>query len=266
MAKKITEYTSASQLEKYRFCPLAYKYVYVDGAKRVDNIYAMYGTSVHAALAHNFQQKITSKQDLSENKVADFFIDHFNSSITRVYGMANMSSTFLSRIEKLRQDGIWSLKQFMRYQAQYIQPIAVEIETVLTLSKYPFKVKVIIDLIEEEGTITDFKTAGLDYLKEYTKDKLAHSFQMKMYAMAYRKMYQKKEKRVRFLVLPRNQKACMTVESEYSDLEIAQFLGVCAQIETAIQKDVFIPNQSNCGKCDFKMNCAYSRYMEINTI
>ncbi|MDP2704259.1 MAG: PD-(D/E)XK nuclease family protein, partial [bacterium] len=76
--EKEKRHFSISQLLTYQKCPLHYKFRYIDGLKIPPRSVMTLGSSVHAALEHNFRQKIKSHEDLKVNDVLDAFSDSFD--------------------------------------------------------------------------------------------------------------------------------------------------------------------------------------------
>lgn len=257
--KKIRDYISASQIDKFNFCPLAYKYIYVDGAKRVPaNPYMVYGTAVHQALFVNNTEKIRTKKDLKTNAVINEFDVSFAKEIKSLncYVDDNLCRT-------LQLEGQNSITHYMQHVAPTIKPLHAELEYEVKLKHFPITIKGFIDLIEEDYTIRDYKTAGVTTKNKWTQRVVDKNKQLTLYAAAFRKLFDKEESRVCIDVLPRGG-GHTPVYSTRSKGQIVELLSEATDIETLIELGVFMPNLQNCSQCDFKNTCEKRLYIDEN--
>lgn len=257
MAKKIIDYISPSQVGQFHFCPVSYKYCYVDGKKEQDsNIYLVYGTALHEALAFNYKQKINSKIDLPATEVFDYFKKVFQREYAKlnIMATANKSAIEFKTMLHIAED---VLETYMRQIAPTIKPLEVELDFEIQLINYPIKIKGIIDLVTEDGLIIDHKTAGKSTKRNWTQKTVDESFQLTWYAAGYRKIFKKKESGVQIDVIPREMNpGFLRFKSHRTDTQLHQALTIASTIEKIVDLGVFMPNLQNCNICPFSTDCS----------
>ena len=255
--KKLVNYISASQISQFLFCPLAYKYSYIDGVQQdPPGIYMIYGTAIHEALAHNFRQKIKSREDLSWEEVFKKYLDVFETESSKI----NFSDGVLKRSFQLSAER--TLDYYLGNVAPTLQPKCVEQKFELKLKHFPITIMGFIDLITEDGLIIDYKTVGKDWKRKYTLYELDKNFQATMYASAFRKMFKSKEKAIRFDILPRYEAEAHLKVTTRTEEQVLNFLKFATDIEKIIELGVFMPNLASCSRCQFKDTCNKRAFIE----
>ncbi len=254
MAKKIVSHVSPTQIGQFYFCPVSYKYYYVDGIKPEfrDNIYTVYGSALHEALAFNYNQKILSRKDLNYLELYnDIFLKEFEKGVNKLRIPAH---DYQYREMIVVTEMV--MKNYMEKIAPGIQPILVEHRFEIALKKYPIKIVGIFDLVTEDGFVIDHKTAGKTYKKTWTQKAVDGNLQFTFYAAAYRKMFGKKEAGIRADIIPRLAGVDpMIITSQRSDDDIRRILDTATAIEKITAFGMFIPNTANCGVCPLKNTC-----------
>jgi len=251
MAKKICGYWSASQVGQFLWCAVSYKFLYIDGLKVFsDNIYTVYGSAIHSALAHNYQQKITSRVDLPAENVTNFFLQDF---LKRCEKLKLLTSP---QYEEFKIIGKLALEKYLLEIAPKIQPIAVEQKFEIKLKHYPITILGYIDVIDENGVIIDHKTAGKTYKRDWTISRAQKDIQGTLYAGAFRKLYSKREAGVRFDIIPRTLKPdFLQLFTPRSDEQVRNLFEMIFLIEKVVDIGVFLPNLSNCKTCPLASKC-----------
>lgn len=245
------EYISASQINTFLFCPLSYYYNYLAGLEKAPpNIYMIYGTAIHEALAHNYTQKITTKTDLDTTEVFDKFIEVFEREIKK-----HSIKEHAIRLRTMTDEGRINLQHYMKDIAPNIQPTHVEEKIKVKLKHFPITLLCIIDLITDDDIIIDHKTAGRTTLKNWTQKKVDEDLQFTLYSAAFRKFFQRKEQGIRVDVIPRGGTRTKTFDSQRTDDKILKLLETAARIEQIIDLGVFNANIQNCGRCPYKKTC-----------
>ena len=246
---------SASQVNEFLFCPIGYKYLYVDRLikREPPNIYMHYGSCMHEALAFNFEQKITSKKDEELSKVQKVFETNF---------WKGMNEVVLQPWEHARKDLIAEmggkvLDAYMKEIAPNYQPILVEKRFELELDNFDFMINGFIDLVLNNGDIRDHKTVGKTFKRDWNQKTVDESMQLTWYSLAYRKQFKKKEKGVRLDLLPRDNKPeFVSLTSVRTDKEILHILELANKIQKVKEIGVYLPNVSNCSKyCPYVGKC-----------
>ena len=252
MATKIVDYLSASQIGTFLTCPLAYKYMYVDGIKKSDaSVYLLYGKALHSALAVNFGQKIESKKDLDVDSVFGEFEKEFKKGLAK--GVDNPYGTSTDSMLAIAEN---VLGDYLKFKAPTIQPKLVEYEFKVKLKKYPVILYGFIDLITEDDQIIDFKTVGKSTKGNWTQDVVNNNLQLTTYAVAFRKTFDRQEKCLRIDLIPREVNPMFkTIETTRSQEQVVSLLELANKIEQIITLGVFFPNLTQCVGCSFRDTC-----------
>lgn len=243
---------SASKAGLFLDCPLKYKYQYVDNAVGFQgNIYTAYGSSIHAALAFNFKQKITTRKDLPEEKVIEFFKSDFKKGVDSLqkidFSVSEMQTMLLS--------GENCLFNYMKVVAPTLQPAFVEEKMEITLKNFPITLVFIWDMVTEDDIIIDFKTVGKAWKVQYSESKINNNLQSILYSAGFRKKFGKVEKRFEFHVLPRGESKAYILPVINTEEKIIDSLKLLSSITAILKTGLFVPNLSNCSGCDFKSTC-----------
>ncbi len=255
MATKTVTHTSATQIGQFYYCPISYYFSYVKGIKPENNsnIYMAHGTAIHAALAFNYKQKITSRKDLPAREIYGYFKDEFTKEIQKgnlysSYDIIN-TQTFCMLTETVISD-------YMEKVAPKIMPLEVEFKVEVQLKNYPIKPLVIIDLITEDGMIIDHKTIGKSSISKWSQKNVDNNMQLTLYAAVYRKLFNKAEKGVAIHLIPRSLDfGFKEIRSNRTQESIHQILSIASSIEKIVELGVFMPNLENCGTCPFSSVC-----------
>ena len=110
------------------------------------------GTAVHAALAHNFEQKLDTREDLPVTGVLALFREAWNSELEQTEFRDDEDPS------ELRACGEALVSKYIDEAAPAIDPAAVEIRVEGKIGGV--KIHGWIDLLDVDGRIIDFKTAA----------------------------------------------------------------------------------------------------------
>ena len=251
MGKKQKEYVSASQIGTFLTCPVAYRISYVELVEReLPNIYMVFGTAVHEALADNYEQKIKSKKDLPFEEVITKFEEVFNKE------SQNCIIPNYANVNTMRMEAENMLSEYMIKVSPNIQPKKVEYKFEIALTKYPITILGFIDLITDDGIVIDHKTVGKTTEKKWTQNAVDDNLQLSLYAVAYRKLFKEKEKALEIHTLPRNNKPTFKcIKTERTEEQIDQVLSLATKIQKIKELGVYLPNLHNCRGCAYNKIC-----------
>jgi len=211
------------------------------------NIYMIYGTAFHEALAFNYRQKIKSGNDLDKATVWNEFYEVFNKELA-------LNNVFNNKIRnQMYEASAKSINWYMMNEAPKIQPKLVEHMFEIKLDKFPITIKGIIDLVTEDDIVVDYKTAGLNWRQQY-KD-LSNNVQLILYIVAFRKLFNIKEKGVEFNIFPRNDEKMFRRGADINEATIVKWLNNATNIDKIIKLGVFIPNFNSCKTCELRKTC-----------
>lgn len=152
---------SASQLETFCKCPEQWRRRYIDGEIQPPGVAAIKGKTLHAAAEGNFRQKIISREDLSVEHFRELAAESFDAQIAGDYQLTAEEEGRGKRIVLGEaKDAAVAMTEFhAREQAPDYMPKLVEERFRIALPG-PHDLVGVIDLADELGRVTDFKTAG----------------------------------------------------------------------------------------------------------
>jgi hypothetical protein len=244
---KKASYISASQISQFLFCPVAYYKIYYERAEKMPpNIYMIYGSAIHEALAYNFKQKITSRKDLPVKEVLEVFKTCFIKELDKYSIYKNIV---------IQREGYKCLEHYMSNVAPNIQPVMVEEKFEIPLKNFPFTIMGYIDLVDENGFIIDHKSAGKNWRSKWKKPNVDKDMQLTLYAVAYRKLFKKRETGLCIDILPRDKILYHRIKTCRTDEQIMNLLNLMTNMEKICQLGVFAPSLNNCNDCPFAITC-----------
>lgn len=142
---------SPSQIVTYRDCAARWWYKHGLNLPDPPNSNLTLGRAVHEAIALNFRQKIRTRVDLPTHQVVEAFDAHFRAgAIDTVFHSKEQPAEVAAAGRQL-------VALYLRLAAPKIQPAAVELPVSGTIAGVP--ASGVIDLVEDNGTIVDLKTA-----------------------------------------------------------------------------------------------------------
>jgi putative RecB family exonuclease len=146
------ERLSPSQVNTFLSCPAKWYFRYALGLPEPPTGTLALGTAFHSVLAVNFRQKIETKQDLPARELEESFGEAF--------AMAAEDAEFREDEEPaaLIETGRALVRRYMADAAPWIEPQAVELPVEGIIAGV--RVQGIVDLLDMEGCIIDFKTAA----------------------------------------------------------------------------------------------------------
>lgn len=245
MSKK---YISVSQVETYRTCPMRYYFRYIKGLKTPPSGAIVLGSSTHKAIEVNNTQKITSKQDEKLSVLTDAFVQKFQE------GQKDVAWAEDEKPQDLEKCGLGLVKLFHEEVAPQIMPREAEARKTVRLSELDRDLVAVIDVIDIEGAIHDYKTAS----KAPVKDVLTKSLQLPVYARIYREEHGKEESRIIYDYLVKTKvPKYIPIETEeaVSDEKIESAMETIKTVCRCIDAGLFYPRTDHFG-CNEKW-CGY---------
>jgi RecB family exonuclease len=239
---------SASQLESYCRCGEAYRRRYIEKEIIAPSIALVKGKGFHKGAEHNMRQKIASRVDLPVDDIVGAAVAEYE-----LHAKDCESNSLTIGQEK---DSLVRLAELhAKEQAPDYQPVIVEQSVRIELPNSNRDLLGIIDLADDKGRVTDFKTSG----KRKNQAEADSSVQLSVYAIGYHAALGAPPKELRLDVLVNNKKPSrqiITTERGISDIN-----ALAHRIETvtsAIDAGVFAPATPGAWWCSEKM-CGYYR-------
>ena len=163
-------YLSHSQIRLYSECPQKYYYAYIATIPTRINEKVFLGTVFHAALEDYFTRQINGSCPDEAAAVA-FFLDTFETSAKE------KDIDWKTPRRETRARGVAFVKYFLAHIAPAMKPLMVEKELNAEIPEIGVTLKGVIDLVETDFSITDFKTTT----SKWSASRARNSLQMIIY-------------------------------------------------------------------------------------
>jgi len=242
------DHLSPSSIGQYMKCSAQYFYKRTIGPKP-PTISLLYGSSVDDAINLDMEQKIESHEDLKPNDVMDAFVSSWDKRKEETKFFPS------DKPKDLRETGIRSVENWLQDVAPTIQPSAVQEE--LSFEADDSKIVQYADLITEDGTIIDNKTAGRSPGEHISHD---HKLQLTLYGMGYesKNVFAPRELGLDYMIKTKTPKV-QRVRWTPNDSDIMLANSMVGFVKKGIEKGVFIPNRGSflCSKrfCGYWKEC-----------
>ncbi len=247
------EHLSASQINLYTQCSLKYKYQYIDQVPRPFKSSGLaFGGVIHSALDFFHKQKIKGNGITLDKLLKIFETDWFSNKIGSDIRYKNSET----EPELMLQGKQILTKYFHSYSGI---PVASETPFSLPLIE-PVTGEIlgptlngIIDLIEPEHVIVEFKATAKTMDEQSAED----SIQLTCYAYAYRMLFQKEPKLLKILnfVKTKNPKI-VPLETKRDTRDFQRLFYLAREVLQGISTGIFFP-QTNfmCKDCEYGDLC-----------
>lgn len=198
----VKPHLSPSQIESYTRCPEAYRRRYLEKEIIPPGIVIAQGKGVHKGAETNFRQKIQTHADLPAQDIIDAAVAAFEAE-TR--GGLSFSAEEVGRgagivIGEAKDQTAAFAALHAEKQAPDYQPISVEREARIVLPNSTHDLLGYIDLEDDAGRVTDFKTAN----RRKSQSEADASVQLTYYSAGYTVKHRKPPKEVRLDVIVKN--------------------------------------------------------------
>jgi CRISPR/Cas system-associated exonuclease Cas4 (RecB family) len=242
-------YISYSQINTYQTCPRKYYYAYVEEREVPLNEKILLGIAFHSTLEDFFKKKIKNKS-VKKTSIIKSFKKHFTTIQKENEVIWNRNR------EDVENRGIRFLDYFMMHLAPDINPLMVEKKLQVELEDLDVTLKGIIDLVEKDYAITDFKTTA----SKWSNSRMKRSYlQMVIYRYLFEKSFETPNPELKLKILyssNKNKIGHQEVVLTPDDIHLEKMFEIIRYVVDNIRKEIFYRNQSYvCGFCDFKPIC-----------
>jgi hypothetical protein len=217
----------------------------------------MKGKGVHGGTEVNMRQKIESRVDLPEADVVDAAVSVFEGEVAGGFMLTpDEAQRKPSIVLGEAKDAVVSMaRAHVREQAPDYQPVAVEHTVRIELPDSPRDVLTVIDLVDEQRRIVDFKTS----VRARSVKDADESVQLSLYAVAYQREFGVPAEDVRFDTLVPKKDGSVNRVVVGSRRDVHDFRALAARINAvnkAIDAGVFTPASPGSWWCSPKW-CGY---------
>ena len=241
-------YLSHSQIRKYSECPQKYYFAYIKEIPARINEKVFLGEVFHATLEDYFSQQINGSRPDDAATVAAFL---------QAFAASGKEKDIVWKIPRreTRARGVAFVKYFLAHIAPNINPLMVEKELSAEIPEIGVTLKGIIDLVEADFSITDFKTTT----SKWSASKARNSLQMIIYKYLFDRNFGNVHGTLKYEIIfaktaahIRHQSLKVTPGPD----DIAQLLVLVRHVAENISNGIFYPQPNPfCAYCDFFTLC-----------
>jgi len=242
-------YISYNQINLYQTCPKKYYYTYVEERIAPFNEKIFLGVVFHSVLEHYFQERIAGRSPTLE-QVRHAFLDKF------AFLQEEKETIWQTSSDQIRRRGLAFTDYFVRHLAEDIHPMMVEKELETFIPEIGVTLKGIIDLVEEDFSLTDFKTTT----SRWSSQRVERSFlQMVIYKYLFEHVFENATRQLKLKILysthSRNVRH-QEIGLRSADADLEGMLRVIGFVIEQIGQGIFYKQPSYmCGFCDFRDIC-----------
>lgn len=242
------EYISHNQIRIYSDCPIKYYYAYIEEIPQPINDKILLGQVFHSTIEHYFLKRIDQIQVESQEMI-DVFSQQFDSL------QGEKGIIWKDKPQETRERGIAFLRVFLSQIGPTIKPLKVEEELMVEIPETGIKLKGIIDLVEEDFSITDFKTSTA----RWTGARARNSLQMVIYKYLFDQTYGGVNSTLRFEILYSKNASHIkrqSIKVSPTGEDITQMLKVVTHVADNIDRGVFYRRENySCPYCEYRELC-----------
>jgi len=177
---------SVSALAMHQRCPKQYEYRYIEKRLVPPGVAQIRGKGFHAGIAHNFRQKLDTREDLPLDEVQGAAAETVDSEFAGgVFLLPDEKTVGVKQLRNATKDtAVAMVGKHHADIAPAVQPTMVERKITLSPdpAKFPVDIVGILDLADEQDYVRDNKTAS----KSPNQDAAEKSQQLTTYALLYR--------------------------------------------------------------------------------
>lgn len=247
------DHLSSSQINLYLQCSLKYKFQYIDSLPKPFKPSGLaFGSVIHSALSWFHKEKMNGNGVTLERlyKIfdADWYSQKADTEIHYKDGEAEMNLIFMAK-EMLRQYLDLPHKKIMGSEV----PFAVPIVNLSNGMKLSINLEGFIDLIEDDGTIVEFKTSNQSMNQNGTDDHL----QLTAYSYAYEMFFQSPPKLLKVVNFVKIKKPKIIVfETKRGKSDYQRFFHLASKVLDGVKGKIFFPRQTfMCKDCEYDESC-----------
>lgn len=244
-------YISYNQVRLYQACPRKYYFSYVEEIATPINDRIFLGMVFHA-VAEDFLKRRIEGQTPEPGK--EIVLDIFKEKFADMQKECEIG--WITPPTETEKRGIAFVEHFLSDIASAIDPLMVEQELEVELPGIGIKLRGIIDLVEKDFSITDFKTTTA----RWSKEKIKSSYlQMVVYKYLFEKSFGDVISQLKFRILysknASNIKDQLVVRNA-ADFDVEKMFNVINYVVENISSGVYYKNESfYCGFCEHSDIC-----------
>lgn len=247
------DHLSSSQINLYLQCGLKYKYQYIDALPKSFRPSALvFGSALHSTLAWFHEQKMNQHgvtlEKLYQIFDADWYSQRVEADIHFKDGEKEMNLLNMGR-EMLT---MYLQEEHKKAKGCEI-PFTVPLMSPSNGEDLGIALEGYFDLIEEDGTIVEFKTSAI----ALSSSDIDTRIQLTAYSYAYQLLYRKPPQGLRVVDFVKAKKPkIVVIETKRNTNDHLGFLYTAQEVLHGIKSRVFVPRQGFwCKECEYADIC-----------
>lgn len=243
------EYISYSQIRTYQTCPKKYYYSYIEKRRSPINEKIFLGVVFHSVVEFFLNEKICGREPDREA-----LIERFKTRFEK--DQHDQEINWTAAVGETRKRGVAFIHYFLKEIAPELKPMMVEKELSVDIPELGIPLKGVLDLVETDFSISDFKTTTAKWSKTRIHDAY---LQMQIYRFLFEKSFGNVIGHLRFRILYAKNPTSIKdqkISVKASDLDGTKMFEIIKYVVENIRKEVFYKNETyNCGFCEFRSLC-----------
>ena len=249
----MTPYLSSSRINLYLLCSLKYKFQYIDELpRRFKSSGLAFGSAIHSTLSWYHKQMMNGNgitvDRLHKIFDADWYSLKSENEIRYKSGEEEMKLIVL---------GKEMLAQYFELPKGKVKgteiPFSIPLINPENGRGAVIEIEGVIDLIEEDDTITEFKTSA----QTMDPKEVENHLQLTIYSYAYERISHKQPKSLKIIDFVKSKKPkLITMETKRDKEDYQRLYFLAGQILKGIEQRLFFPRPSfMCKDCEYAKQC-----------
>ncbi|MEN8153392.1 MAG: PD-(D/E)XK nuclease family protein [Acidobacteriota bacterium] len=243
------EYISYNQIRLYQNCPRQYYFSYIKEIKTPINDKILLGIIFHSTAEYFLKKKI-SGSEIQNDDILEYFSENFRKTTS------DSEIKWDNSREDTKNRGFSFVKYFLKEIAPELKPLMTEKDLEAKIPGSDTKLKGIIDLVEDDFSLTDFKTTT----SKWSKERATKSFlQMYIYKYLFEENLGNVISDLKFRIIY-SKNSTNIKQQQFSinarDVDMEKMFEIINFVIENIKRGYFYKNESFiCNFCDYKDIC-----------
>ena len=238
-------YISYNQIRQYQTCPKKYYYSYIENIQTPINEHIFLGTVFHSVVEYYLNHRIAGNL-LEKEAVLEQFNELFAS-------LQEGKEVIWKTSETANRDrGLAFVRYFVKEMASSLDPLMVEKELEVDVPRVGVKLRGIIDMVEKDFSITDFKTTTSRWSSERIRGSI---LQMVIYKYLFEKSFGNVGSELKLIIVYSKNGANIRHQlhsMRSRDANMEKMFDIIQWVAENVSKGIFNKNESYaCSFCDF---------------
>jgi len=247
------DHLSASQINLYLQCPLKYRFQYVDQIpKPFKPSGLVFGSVIHSALEWFHKERLKGNGVSLEKLFKIFETDWYCQKVETIIRFKESGTETKLLVMGKELLGIYFRSPLNKIKGAEV-PFLVPLLNPDNGKELEVPIEGIIDLIEEDDVVVEFKTSSATMDPQSLSDHL----QLTVYSYAYKHLFGKEARLLRIINLVKSRTPKMAIlETSRGKKDYERLFNLTTEVLRGIKSGHFYPKGSwMCKECEYETNC-----------